>query len=510
MPELTATFTDNDSRSATRIAVLDIGSNSFHLIVVRIIAGSVQVLHSIKQKVRFVEGLDEECMLSDDAMQLALNTLSFMAESLQGFEPDSVRIVATHTLRKALNAKTFIKAAKSILPYPIEIISGTEEARLVYLGVAHTSHVKGQNLIIDIGGGSTEFVIGENFEPKLLRSLQMGCVSYNTQFFNSGKLKQKAFDKAITAAQQELELIENKFRQLTWQQALGCSGTIKSIISVVNNQSKKTPDNLINLEDLNLLIKQCCDIGQADKLSFEGLSEERRSIFAAGLSILTAIFKSLEIKEMSFSPAALREGVIYEMEERLLSHSDIRQRTAESLATRYDVDIEQAKRVFSTTVKLYTACSEEWQINRIELKNMLGWAALLHEVGLQINSRGVQRHSAYILQHVDMPGFNQEQQNLLAYLVYFHRKKIRNSELTEFSQYPPEQIDRLIALLRLSVLLNIQRQDDALPDFNISADKSKLILTFPKNWLKQKPIFRADLEREAKYIKVLGLTLNFH
>ena len=510
MPELITTFTDNDSRSATKIAVLDMGSNSFHLVVVRIVAGSVQVLHSIKQKVRFVEGLNEEYMLSDDAMQRGLTTLSFMAESLQGFAPDSVRIVATHTLRKALNAKAFIKAAKSLLPYPIEIISGTEEARLIYLGVAHTSHIKGQNLIIDIGGGSTEFVIGESFEPKLLRSLQMGCVSYNAQFFKSGKLKQKSFDKAITAAQQELELIEKKFRQLSWQQTIGCSGTIKSIMGVVQHQNKKTSNNLIKLEDLTLLIKQCCDIGQAEKLAFDGLSEERRSIFAAGLSILTAIFKSFEINEMSLSPAALRDGVVYEMEERLLFHSDIRQRTAESLATRYHVDTEQAIRVLNTSLTLYSACSKKWQIHELELKNMLGWAALLHEVGLQINSRGVQRHSAYILQHVDMPGFNQEQQNLLAYLVYFHRKKIRNSELTEFSQYPSDQVARLIVLLRLSVLLNIQRQNEALPKFNISAEKSTLLLTFPKNWLKQKPIFSADLESESAYIKVLGITLHFH
>jgi exopolyphosphatase/guanosine-5'-triphosphate,3'-diphosphate pyrophosphatase len=508
MTDLDATFNDLDTRSVTKVAALDLGSNSFHLVVARIVSGSVQILHRVKQKVRMADGLDNDGILSEEAMQRGLDALVVMAESMQGFAPDSVRIVGTHTLRKAINAKTFIKAARNILPYPIEIISGPEEARLIYLGVAHTNHAEGQSLVVDIGGGSTEFVIGEGFNTKLLRSLQMGCVSYNLRFFKQGELKNKAFDKAITAAQQELELIERKYRLLGWQQVIGCSGTIKTIMDIVQQQSKKTSEQPITLSDLRQLIKQCCAFGHADKLNFEGLTEDRRYVFAAGLAILTAIFKSLEINEMLFSPAALREGVIYEMEERL-THTDIRQRTAESLATRYDVDTEQAKRVLATTQSLYEACKQNWDIRDNELKSMLGWAALLHEVGLQINSRGVQRHSAYILQFVDMPGFNQEQQNLLATLVRFQRKKIKLGEFTEFSQYSSEQIYKLVALLRMGILLNIKRQDEILPQMDVKADKKGWHLSFPQDWLEQKPIFIADLESEADYMQSLGMTLSY-
>lgn len=506
--EIIADFTDIDSRPTSKLAALDIGSNSFHLVVARIVADSVQILHTVKQKVRFAEGLDSNDMLSEEFMHYGLSTLSVMAESLKGFEPDSVRIVATHTLRKAVNAKKFVQAAKEILPYPIEIISGIEEARLIYLGVAHTSHLKGQNLIIDIGGGSTEFAIGEGFETELLRSLQMGCVSYNVEYFKSGELKNKAFNKAITAAQQELELIAKKYVKQGWQQVIGCSGTIKTIINVVQHLDKTAQNTTVTLENLEQLITECCSVGHVDNLVFEGLAEDRRSLFAAGLSILTAIFLSFKIKEISFSPAALREGVIYEMEGRP-SHLDIRQRTTESLATRYDVDTEQAMRVLTTTLNFFSACKKSWQINEAEMKNMLCWASLLHEVGLQINSRGVQRHSGYILQHVDMSGFNQEQQSLLATLVRFHRKKIRSSEIVDFSGYQPEQVIKLITLLRLGVLFNLQRQDNVLPEYKIKTEDLTLSLVFPEGWLAQTPIFSADLEREADYLASVGIVLLF-
>lgn len=509
MLEPESAFDDVELRLVTKVAALDLGSNSFHLVVARIVADSVQILHRVKQKVRLADGLDKDGVLSEEAMQRGLDTLKVMAESIRGFEPDSVRIVATHTLRKASNAKAFIKASQEILPYPIEIISGSEEARLIYLGVAHTSHVKGQSLVIDIGGGSTEFIIGEGFDTKLLRSLQMGCVNYTQSFFKNGELKNKAFDKAITAAQQEMEMIERKYRNLGWQHAIGCSGTIKTISEIVQHLDSDSADNMVTLEDLKIIIKQCCAAGHADKLQFEGLTDDRRGVFAAGLAILTAIFESLEIKELFFSPSALREGVIYEMEDRL-EHSDIRQRTAESLAIRYDVDTEQAKRVLATTLDLYNACKKDWKINQKELKSMLCWAALLHEVGLQINSRGVQRHSAYILQFVDLPGFNQEQQNLLATLVRFHRKKIRLVELNEFSQYQMEQVYKLIVLLRIGVLLNIRRQDEFIPTLAVEVDKANIQLSFPPNWLEQKPLLCADLESEATYIQSLGLSLAYH
>jgi len=506
-PDPSSTLASANTRDAIKVAALDLGSNSFHLVVARIVADSVQLLHRVKQKVRLADGLDENNHLTDEAISRGLTTLQVIAESLKGFEPDSVRIVATHTLRKAKNANKFIKAAKAILPYPIEVISGVEEARLIYSGVAHTHHATGQQLVVDIGGGSTEFIIGKGFTPLLCRSLQMGCVSYNKRFFKNGDIKAKYFDRAITAALQELEIIEDKYTKLGWNSVVGTSGTIKTLVELCRNEDGSAEQN-VTLKQLRQLKDKCIEAGHVDRLPFDQISEDRRPVFCAGLAVLIAIFKSLGIENMQFSPAALREGVLYDMEE-ALSESDIRERTAGSLVTRYDIDTHQAQLVLATCFDLHDKVSQAWSIANKGLRNMLGWAAMLHEIGLQINSRGVQRHSAYILQYIDMPGFNQEQQSLLSTLVRFHRKRIRLADIPEFEQYDAQSVLRLICLLRLSVLLNIKRQDNFVPDIHIDVDQNRLSLDFPKGWLATKPIIKADLEREIDYLKDCGITLAF-
>jgi exopolyphosphatase/guanosine-5'-triphosphate,3'-diphosphate pyrophosphatase len=230
-------------------------------------------------------------------------------------------------------------------------------------------------------------------------------------------------------------------------------------------------------------------------------------VIAGGLAILIAVFKALEFEGLVYSPAALREGVLYQMEDEL-HHADIRGRTASSLATRYDVDTSQATMVLNTTLMLFAEVQKTWKLKSTDFKSMLGWAALLHEVGMQINSRGIQKHSAYILANVDMPGFTQEQQLLLSTLVRFHRKKIRINDLPSFNLFDHQAVKRLIALLRLGVLLNIKRQEGFIPDIKVDVNKSSLTLTFPDGWLDEKPIISADLLRESDYWKALDLTLN--
>jgi exopolyphosphatase/guanosine-5'-triphosphate,3'-diphosphate pyrophosphatase len=503
-----STFDNVEVRDSSRVAALDMGSNSFHLVVARIVAGSVQIVHRVKQKVRLADGLGNDGVLSDESMQKGLDTLSVIAESLQGFEPEYVRVVATHTLRRATNAKVFLNAAKKVFPFPIDVISGAEEARLIYQGVAHTNHQHGQRLVVDIGGGSTEFIIGEDFNTKILRSLQMGCVSYTNRFFRLGELKPKAFDRAITSARQELEMIDKQYKQLGWKTCIGTSGTIKVIIELAAQLDSTNRENQVSMSDLYTLKDLCCAAGNSRDLKLQGLTEDRQPVFAAGLAILIGIFKSLKINQMEFSPAALREGVLYEMEDHL-KHLDIRERSAESLATRYDVDVQQAKRVLNTTMELYQQVKKDWNIASIELKNLLAWSALLHEVGLQINTRGIQRHSGYILQNIELPGFGQEQQNLLATLARFHRKKIKVAEIPEYTMLAQEQVYKLISLLRLGVLLNIKRQDDILPNINLKAQGSKLDIQLPQGWLEQKPVFSADIERECVFIQELGLNLTY-
>ena len=491
-------------RQVSKVAALDLGSNSFHLVVARINAGSVQILHKVKQKVRLAEGLGSDNILSQEAIDRGLNTLKIIADSLQGFEPDSVRIVATHTLRRAKNARQFIEAARHVLPYPIEVISGVEEARLIYSGVAHTSHADGQQLVIDIGGGSTEFVIGEGFDALLCRSLQMGCVSYSQRFFPDGNLNDAAFEHALTAAMQELEHIENRYRKLGWVECVGTSGTIRTLFELCQAQSDN--GNAVTLKALKQLQKQFVEAGHIDKLNMEQISDDRQAVIPGGLAILMAAFKALRIETLTYSSAALREGVLYQMEDEL-HHADIRGRTASSLATRYDIDKSQATMVLNTTMKLFEHCCDKWKLRHNDFRSMLGWAALLHEVGIQINSRRVQHHSAYILNNVDMPGFTQEQQLLLSTLVRFHRKKIRPTDIPTFSLYDEGAVSKLIALLRLGVLFNIKRQETFLPDFSTSISKTGLTIEFEENWLSQKPILSADLAQEKAYWQVLGLKL---
>ena len=514
MPEFEHALTDVATREVTKVAALDIGSNSFHLVVARIVAGSVQILHRVKQKVRLAEGLDKHNVLSQIAIERGLQALRVCKESMQGFNPDTVRIVATHTLRRAVNADVFIAAAKDIIPYPVEVISGVEEARLIYLGVAHTAAGSGKRLVIDIGGGSTEFIIGEHFEAQLLRSVQMGCVSYSNAFFNNDELKPKQFKRAITAAQQKLELLISTYQEMGWQTSIGSSGTIRTIANLVRETSQATTDTnsstVITLDALEALIAKCCAIGKISKLNFTALTDDRRPVFPAGLAILTAIFKSFNIQTMEYSSAALREGVLYEMEERL-QHHDIRQRTAKSMAVRYDVDIEHARRVLATTKHLYHQCKDAWGIADNELKSMLGWASLLHEVGLQINSRGVQKHSAYILKNAELPGFNQEQQLFLATLVSLHRKKIRLEEITainQLQQFNIDQLKKLVTLLRLGVLLNIHRQDNLLPEIQCQTSQGKITLSFPQNWQDSSGLIMADLESEAAKLTAFKIQLN--
>jgi exopolyphosphatase/guanosine-5'-triphosphate,3'-diphosphate pyrophosphatase len=506
MTELESAFDAVDSRESIQVAALDLGSNSFHLVVARIVADSVQTLHKVKIRVRLAEGLDKNNVLDDAAVERGIQALESLSDSLKGFNPDTVRIVATNTLRKASNAKVFIKQARKVLPYPIEVIAGIEEARLIYQGVAHTVEDKGRRLIVDIGGGSTEFIIGEGFAPKLLRSLQLGCVAYNKRFFKQGELKLKVFNKAITSAQQELEFIARRYTKLGWQACICTSGTAKAITLVAEELELENISQGITYQHLTQIMDYCCETGSINNLNLTSIGEDRTQVFAAGLAIMIAIFKSLNIEQFGFSPAALREGVIYEMEDRL-QHKDIRERTADSLATRYDVDIEQAKRVLSTTQLIYENVAKSWKIKNKELQSLLGWAALLHEVGLQINSRGVQRHSAYVLLNAEMPGFNQEQQILISTLVRFHRKKIRVTDIEEFSYYDSQQIYKLIALLRLGTLLNIRRQDDILPELDFRLDDAELTIVFPEDWLDNDALFRADLETEIGYLNALGIKL---
>ncbi|KAA8998909.1 exopolyphosphatase [Affinibrenneria salicis] len=491
-------LTENHTDKPQEFAAIDLGSNSFHMVIARVVNGALQVLGRLKQRVHLADGLNSDNELSEEAMARGMSCLALFAERLQGFPALNVSIVGTHALRQASNAREFLRRAADVIPYPIEIISGHEEARLIFMGVEHTQPEKGRKLVIDIGGGSTELVIGEDFEPMLIESRRMGCVSFAQQFFPGGAISEANFRRARLAAAQKLETLAWEYRIYGWQYALGASGTIKATNEILMEMGEK--DGLITPERLDTLCRKVTQFKNFKSLSLPGLTEERQSVLVPGLAILCGIFDALAIKELRLSDGALREGVLYEMEGRF-RHQDIRTRTAQSLAEHYNIDREQARRVRETTELLYTQwAGQNPSLVHPQLEAMLKWASMLHEVGLSINHNGMHRHSAYILQNTNLPGFNQEQQLLLSLIVRLHRKALKLDELPRLNLFKKKHYLPLVLLLRLATLLNNQRQATTTPaTLRLATDDYHWTLTFPSDFFSQNNLVQLDLEREQGY-----------
>ena len=491
------------------IAAIDMGSNSFHLVIARVIGTSLQIIFRHKQRVQLAAGLDSHCNLDQDAMQRGLDCLRIFADRLQNFPACNVRTAATYTLRKAQNANIFLKRAAKIFPYPIEVIPGTEEARLIYLGVAHTQPNEGKKLVIDIGGGSTELVLGKDFETHYLSSKHMGCVSYAQAFFPNGKITAENMQRAQWQVAQKLKNITHVYQQHGWDTAIGSSGTIKTVREVLFHQGHH--DGLLTQDRLKTLCEQTCLLGHADKLNFDGLTADRRPLFAAGLVILYGIMVSFNIKSLQYSDGALREGLLYEMETRF-RFSDVRQRTAQMLAEQYHVDTAHAKRIRETAEMIFSQVVTTSAIKKTDLMVLLKWGALLHEVGLGISYSGYHRHSSYLLEHSSMPGFNQEEQRILACLVRFHRKALKLEEMPQLILYKNKQLYPLIRTLRLAVILHSQRHHNKLESFSINAEKEHWVLHLPTEWQNDHPLRMVDLAQEQVYWHKVGweLELTFH
>ncbi|MCH7349302.1 exopolyphosphatase [Aeromonas sp. MR7] len=487
-------------------AAVDLGSNSFHMVIARLNEGRLQIVDRIKERVRLAEGMDAQRRMSVEAMGRGLECLALFAERLTNIKPDQIRIAGTYTLRRASNAREFVSEATKVLNHPIEIISGQEEARLIYQGVAHTQHIEGQVLVVDIGGGSTELIIGEGFDHKALTSRKMGCVSFTQSFFANGKLSEKAFNNAVLEAQHQLAPIINQYRKLGWQSCLGSSGSIRTVRDVL--QGEGWTDGAITLAGLERLKQEMLDHKRVDQLKLAGLTEERQEVFAAAVAILLGLFTSLPIERMEYSDGALREGLLYEFEERL-QHHDIRERTALALSTHYRIDKRQANRVEQSVLTLFDALSGPWEMPEEPYRAILGWAARLHEIGLAINYSGIHRHSAYILQNTDLPGFNQDDQALLAALVRFQRKGLKLSELPPLPNHDEQTVLRCIRILRLAVAAHHRRQDNLLPEWKVQAAEDQLVVTLPIEWCDENRLLIQNLEKEHRYCQEQGWPLLF-
>lgn len=487
------------------LAAIDLGSNSFHIIVSQLFAGELKTLDVLSEKVQLAAGLDEDDNLTEAAMTRGLECLSRFAQRVGDLPRQSIRIVGTNALRQASNRRAFIERAQTLLGTPVEVIAGREEARLIYLGVAHTlADDTGRRLVIDIGGGSTEFIIGERFEPRVCESLHMGCVSYTDRFFADGRVTTEAMQQARTAALRELLSIRRNYRRLGWHSCVGASGTAKAARQACIALGYSSEQ--VTLEALNQLSGYLVERGHCDQLQIDGIKPERCAVLPAGIAILSAIFESLDIERMGFSEGALREGVLYDMAGRL-RHEDVRERTVNALAKRYHVDRKQATRVEATALIALAQVKDNWELSAGAYHEMLSWAARSHEIGLAVSHSQFHKHSAYLLHHSDLPGFTHLEQQLLAFLVRGHRRKFPKEEYRQLPDTLRRPYRCLCLLLRLSVIMHRSRSKARLPAFSLKTEGTKIELSFPPGWLAHHPLTRADLEQEAAYLRNIDFKL---
>ncbi|WPC74351.1 guanosine-5'-triphosphate,3'-diphosphate diphosphatase [Vibrio porteresiae] len=487
--------------SSPLYAAIDLGSNSFHMLVVRHIDGSVQTMAKIKRKVRLAAGLDENNALSLEAMQRGWDCLSLFAERLQDIPKENIRIVGTATLRTATNVNEFLVKANQILGHPIEVIPGEEEAATIYKGVAHTSGGMGRRLVVDIGGASTEFIIGEGFEAKALTSLKMGCVTWLERHFRDRQLNTTNFNNAIAAAKQTLEPILKQYCELGWNVCVGASGTVQALQEIMLAQGM---DEIITLPKLKRLQKQAMMSDHLEELEIEGLTLERALVFPSGLSILIAIFESFQIEEMTLAGGALREGLVYEMVEGL-RQDDIRARTLCSIQRRYQIDQHYALQVANLASKLLQQCGGHKWVEESQAEMLLCSAAQLHEIGLSIDFKKGGEHSAYLLQHLDLPGYTRAQKFYLGELARRYREQL--TSLPEQHALSGTSAKRILRILRLAVLLSHRRQAELEPEFTLEADGDVLTLTLDAQWLHDNPLTRTELELEANRQTDIGWPL---
>lgn len=489
----------------SQIAAVDLGSNSFRLEIGRVVDDQIYPLDSLKESVRLASGLNKERILDEAAQQRALDTLARFGERLRGFNPDAVRAVATNTLRVASNARAFLPRLEAALGFPIEIIAGREEARLIYIGVAHSlpQNSSDKRLVVDIGGGSTEFIIGKQIEPLAMESLFMGCVSFSQQYFPEGKVDRKRFADAEAAAAGEIQLISEAYKHLGWSEAVGSSGTARAIADLLES-NELNPDNVtgITAQGLEKLKSLLIRAGSAENMRLSGLRADRTPVFAGGLAIMCAIFAELGLERMIYSDGALRLGVLYDQLGRY-QHNDMREVTVQQFMRRYQVDARQAARVEKMSLELLgQIISPDAPENESEF-NFLRWAASLHEVGISISPSGFHKHGAYIIGNADMPGFSRKDQERLSLLLLGQRGK-----LDKLPWMPPsDPLWRVLFCLRLSTIFNRSRSDHPSPKALLKQVPGGFVLEVPAKWIAANPLTAAALSNGVHYWQSVGMNL---
>ena len=484
------------------IAAVDLGSNSFRLQVARVVEDQIYPLDFLKETVRLAAGLTPDKFLDDESQLRALACLKRFGERLRGLPNHAVRVVGTNTFRLAKNAPAFLEKAEDALGFPIEVIAGREEARLIYLGVAHgMPPSQNHRLVVDIGGGSTECVIGEGLEPLRMESLYMGCVSYSTRFFGDGKITKDAMQQAELAARMELQSIRFEFSSGNWQETIGSSGTARALADLLkqNGWSKEG----ITAEGLAKLRSMLLKAGDCKRLDTLGLKPDRIPVLPGGFAIMSAVFTELNIQHMSIASAALKEGVLYDLLGRL-HHQDMRDVTVSQFMRRYHVDPLQAKRVEDLSLSLFKQVEQGFDVDVEAVQQQLQWAARLHEIGISISHSGYHKHAAYILENADMPGFSKMEQFQLGLQARAQRGSLSNVQKLSGTL----QDWTAILALRLAVLFCRSRTDVALPKMQLKRSGNEYRIKLDKKWIEQNPLTENALEAEIKEWKAVGVSFS--
>jgi exopolyphosphatase/guanosine-5'-triphosphate,3'-diphosphate pyrophosphatase len=492
-------------REAEVVAAVDLGSNSFHMVVARHRHGQLVVIDRLREMVRLASGLGKDGHLSAPSQARALACLRRFGERLRAMQAARVRVVGTNTLRHARGAARFLQQAGRVLGHPVEIISGIEEARLIYLGAAHhLPPVDGARLVVDIGGGSTEIIVGRGFQPRVMESLAMGCVSLSEACFPRGRLTARNFQQARLHARLELEPVRSQFLRGSPAQTAGTSGSIRSAHAVLAGLGRAGDG--VTVGGLEYLIDQMVAAGTIDDLRLPELSRERAEVFPGGVAILVEVMHALGLAQLVVADGALREGMLYDLMGRLTSE-DARTRTVRAMAARYHVDQAQAERVKRTAMVLLDQVARSWELDDEGPRQVLAWGAQLHELGLDIAHAHYHRHGSYVLENADMPGFTREEQGVVARVVQAHRRRFDRSLFRSLQTSWQRPALRLAILLRLAVLFHRSRTPVSLPPIRLRAEGRSLVLRLPAAWLKASPLTLADLGREAEFLADVGVRL---
>lgn len=469
--------------TATLLAAVDLGSNSYRLEIGRCEHGQIRRAEYLKETVRQGNGLDEARNLTPEAMQRGWDCLARFAERLAGFPRTQVRAVATQTLREARNRDEFLEKARQVLGFPIDVISGREEARLIYQGVAHLLPQSDERrLVVDIGGRSTELIRGHRFDAKVMESYRVGSVAWSMMYFEQGQFTAQAFESAEIAAKAVLEEALDAYPRDSWDVAYGSSGTIGAVADVLG--AAGWPAGCINRDGLQWIHERLLDARSADRLRLPGLKDDRRPVIGGGVSVLRAVFDLLGVEQMNSAQGALRHGVLYDMLDRKQLETDVRSTTVQRLARKFGVDPAQARRVGAVAGELLRqlrAHDDPADLSRQERK--LVWAAQLHEIGSAISHSDYHKHGAYILDNADAPGFAQPELHRLGLLVLGHRGKLRKLD----ADFDDELFVHQLLCLRLAVILCHARSDPDLKGLQLRAGSHSVNLGVRQDWAKAFP-----------------------